>query len=169
MEFRTPSIEPEESDNPSVTFHDSHGRVMEKIYNMFPDKFQVDDNKWLTEAHKLFGFKSSTPRFIIDPVLFHGSYLDTPVWLNEEPNTGIFPFSTRFPRGIIPYRHGYRMKPPGRPFDIVFKDPIIKTFLGAPKLGVVTLDDAVFHTRQVVKLTSDLSASCDLYMRQKPY
>ena len=61
MEFRTPSIEPEESDNPSVTFHDSHGRIMEKIFNMFPEKFQVDDNKWLTEAHKLFGFKSSTP------------------------------------------------------------------------------------------------------------
>ena len=115
-------MEPEERDEPSVTFHDSHACIMERVYDLFPEKFMIDDNKYFTEAHKHFGFSASTPRLIIDPVLLHGSYFDTPVWDNEAPNTGIFPFSTRFPRGVIPYRHGYRMKPPGRPFDIVMDE-----------------------------------------------
>ena len=111
-EFVMPALEPEESETESITYHDSHRRAMDKIFNWFPHKFQVDDDKWLSEAHIHFGYKSSTPRFIINPVFFNGSYLDTPVWPNEELNTGIFPFSTRFPRGPIPPRHGYCMKPP---------------------------------------------------------
>ena len=46
------------------------------------------------------------PRFIVDPKIFHGTFLDAPVWANEAPNTGIFPFQTRFPKGPIPYPHG---------------------------------------------------------------
>ena len=114
-----PDLEPEESDLDSITYHESHKRCMDKIFNWWPQKFQVDDNQWLSEAHMHFGYKGSTPRFIVDPVIFHGTYLDTPIWPNEEKNTGIFPFTTRFPRGPIPYRHGYRMKPTGRPFDRV--------------------------------------------------
>ena len=96
-------MEPEERDKPSVTFHDSHACIMERVYDLFPEKFMIDDNKYFTEAHKHFGFSASNPRLIIDPVLLHGSYFDTPVWDNEAPNTGIFPFQTRFPRGVIPY------------------------------------------------------------------
>ena len=98
----------------------------------------------MTEDHIKFGFGPSTPYHIIDPVLLHGSYFDTPVWDNNAPNTGFFPFATRFPRGVMPYHHGYRMIPPGRPFDIVFRGPVIKAFLGASKIGVVTLDVTVF-------------------------
>ena len=97
----------------------------------------------MTEAHRGFGFRASTPHRIIDPVLLHGSYFDTPVWDNDAPNTGIFPFATRFPRGVMPYHHGYRMIPPGRPFDIVVRGPVIKAFLGTPKIGAVMLDVTV--------------------------
>ena len=50
--------------------------------------------------------------------------------------------------------------------DIVFRDPVIKAFLGAPKIGVATLDETVFFTRQEVRLTSDQSVNSDLFMRQ---
>ena len=58
------------------------------------------------------------------------------------------------------------MKPPGRPFDIEFRDPVIKAFLGAPKISVATLDSTVFFTRQEVRLTSDQSVNSDHFMRQ---
>ena len=58
------------------------------------------------------------------------------------------------------------MKPPGRPFDIEFKDPVLKAFLGAPKISSATLDATVFYTRQEVKLSGDQSVNSDYFMRQ---
>ena len=78
-EFVMPDLEPEESDLDSITYHESHKRCMDKIFNWWPQKFQLDDNQWLSEAHRHFGYKGSTPRFIVDPVIFHGTYLDTPI------------------------------------------------------------------------------------------
>ena len=59
--------------------------------------------------------KSSTPRFHYRSGTISWFYLETSVWPIEKPNSGIFMFSTRFPRGIIPCRKGYSMKPLGDP------------------------------------------------------
>ena len=85
---------------------------MEKLFHLFPHKFNIADTTYYTEAHKHFGFSASTPRFIIDPVMTRGSFLDTPVWDGEAANTGIWPLQTRFPRGVLPYISGFRLKTP---------------------------------------------------------
>ena len=101
-EFVIPALEPEEQDADSITYHDSHKRAMERIHEWWPEKFKVEDSQWLSEAHMHFKYKGSTPRFIVDTKIFLSSFFDAPVWTNEAPNTGIFPFDTRFPRGPTP-------------------------------------------------------------------
>ena len=96
-EFQRPALEPEEQDSPSITYTVTHKNIMKKMYNLFPNKFDTADTTYFTEAHKHFGFSASTPRFIIDPVMARGSFLDTPVWDGEAANTGIWPLQTRFP------------------------------------------------------------------------
>ena len=133
---------------------------------MWPDKFKLDDAHWLSDAHLNYNYKGSTPRLLVDTKIFQGGFFDAPVWANEEPNTGIFPFETRFARGACPYRKGYRAKPPGRPFDMVFSDTVIGDFLGAPKFGTINLDHLVFNTKQSHTLSNDLSSCTDFYLRQ---
>ena len=129
-----PELEDEEQEADSITYQDSHKRTMERIRAMWPEKFKPEDDHWLSEAHLNFNYKGSTPRLIIDTKIFQGGFLDATIWTNEDPDTGMFPFETRFPRGACPYRKGYRAKPPGRPFDMVFSDPVIGDFLGASSL-----------------------------------
>ena len=165
-EFILPEMEEEEQDNESITYLDSHRKTMERLRALWPDKFKVEDEHWLSDAHLKYNYKGSTPRLLVDTKIFKGGFFDATVWPNEDPDTGVFPFNTRFARGACPYRKGYRAKPPGRPFDMVFSDPVIGDFLGAPKFGTVHLDHQVFNTKQSHSLSSDLSSCCDFYMRQ---
>ena len=102
--------------------------------NMFPEKFDFSCEVTLTAAHKHFNYLVSTPKLIINPTLIPGSFLDTPTWDNEAANTGIWPLKTRFPRGSLPYRAGYALKPPGRPIDIYIQVKCLEIFYWHRKL-----------------------------------
>ena len=95
-EFQRPELEPEEGEEPSVTYSVQHKQIMQTLFKHFPNKFNVADQNYFTEAHRLFGYNASTPRFIIDPVMTKGSFLDTPVWQGEAATRGIWPLNTRF-------------------------------------------------------------------------
>ena len=84
-------MEPEEQDEPSVTYTETHKHIMEKMFRLFPHKFNIADKTYYTEAHRHFGYSASTPKFIIDPIMAKGSFLDAPVWDGEAANTGIWP------------------------------------------------------------------------------
>ena len=144
-EFQTPQMEPEDPEPETVSFTNSHKNIMNKMFKMFPHKFDLSSEVTLTAAHKHFNYLASTPKLILDLTLIPGSFLDTPTWDNEAANTGIWPLKTRFPRGTLPYRAGYALKPPGRPIDIVIKDKVLKEFLIAPKISEASLDAAVYH------------------------
>ena len=153
-------------EEPSVTYSVQHKQIMETLFRHFPNKFNVADQIYYSEAHRLFGYSASTPRFIIDPIMTKGSFLDTPVWSGEAANTGIWPLQTRFPRGVLPYKSGFRLKPPGRPFDIDIKDAVLKAFLEAPKISEANLDATVFYSSQTIKLSGYQFVNTDYFLRQ---
>ena len=155
----------DEQDSPTKAMTDNHRRIMKKAHAFFPSDFKHDDSSWQTAAQEHFGISMATPRMVVKAKLLHGSYLDTPARQGEDPNTGMFPDDTKFPKGKIPFRHGYSMKPQGRPFDFVFENKILNDFLTGPKLNSVSLDESVFLTRQDIKLASDLSANTDFFLR----
>ena len=88
-EFQSPQLKPEEPAAEAVSFTMSHKNIMNKIFNMFPEKFDLSCEVTLTAAHKHFNYLVSTRKLIINPTLIPGSFLDTPTWDNEAANTGI--------------------------------------------------------------------------------
>lgn len=159
------SEEDPEQDTPTKVMTDKHKSIMKRALEYFPSDFKLDDNLWQTAAHERFGISMATPRMIIKAKLLFGSYLDTPARQGEDPLTGMFPDHTKFPRGKVPFRHGYTMKPQGRPIDFVFENKILQDFLTGPKMQSVSLDESVFISRQDYKLASDLSANTDFFIR----
>ena len=101
-EIYLPKLEPEEEDSASVSFSNQHKSIMKTLYQLFPQKFKLIDQEFIPEAQKLFGYNSSTPRFIIKPCITRGLFLDPPLWPGEAANTGSWPLNTRFPRGVLP-------------------------------------------------------------------
>ena len=96
-EIYLPELEPEEEDSASVSFSNQHKSIMKTLYQLFPQKFKLVEQEFIPEAQKLFGYNSSTPRFIIKPCITRGSFLDPPLWPGEAANTGSWPLNTRFP------------------------------------------------------------------------
>ena len=92
--------------------------------------------------------------------------MDTPLWPNEAANTGIWPLHTRFPRGVLPYKTGFTLKPPGRPFDIVIKDDNLRALLMAPKINEANLDATIYYSSQSIKLSGFQFVNTDYFQRQ---
>ena len=69
-----PEMEEEEQDNESTTYMERHKQTMERLRAMWPDKFKDDDAHWLSDAHKNYNYKGSTPRLLIDTKIFQGGF-----------------------------------------------------------------------------------------------
>ena len=68
-EFQQPELEPEDQDEPSVSFSSQHKQIMKNLYELLPHKFRLADQACIPEAHKLFGYNSSTPALLLIRVL----------------------------------------------------------------------------------------------------
>ena len=84
-EIYLPELEPEEADSDSVSFSNQHKSIMRTLYQLFPQKFKLIGQEFIPEAQKLFGYNSSTPRFIINPFITRGSFLDPPCGQGKQP------------------------------------------------------------------------------------
>ena len=91
--------------------------------------------------------------------------MDPPVWPGEASTTGSWPASTRFPRGVIPFKTGFSLKPPGRPFDIFIEDENLRLLLEAPKISEANLDATVFYTSHAIKLSRTSFPNTDYFQR----
>ena len=74
-EFEKPELEDEEPEPETVTFTISYKKLMNKMYKMYPNKFNISSGVTLTAAHQHYKFMASTPKLKIDPTLIPGSFL----------------------------------------------------------------------------------------------
>ena len=80
-------------------------------------------------------------------------------------NTGSWPLSTHFPRNVLPYKTGFELKPPGRPFDIVIDDDNLGALLEAPKISEANLDATVYYSSQSITLSGTSFPNTDWFQR----
>ena len=55
-EFVMPEMEGEEQEADSITYQDSHRRTMERLRALWPEKFKIEDDHWLSEAHLNYNY-----------------------------------------------------------------------------------------------------------------
>ena len=158
-------LEPEEEDSPSVTFSKKHRDIMGILNLLFADRFKLEDQEFIPEAQRLFNYGSSTPCYVLKPIILRGSFLDPPVWPGEASNTGSWPRATRFPRNVIPYKTGFSLKPPGRPIDIYIEDDNLRALLTAPKISEANLDATISFSSQSIKLSGTSFPNTDFFQR----
>ena len=142
-----------------------HKDIMATLVKLFKDNFKIQEQDSVPAAQRLFNLNSSTPRLIIKPSILKGSFLDPPVVEGELASTGTWPPATRFPRGIIPYKPGFKLKPPGRPLDIFIEDPNLRKLLEVPKISEANLDTTVCHTTQAIKVSGTPFPTTDAFQR----
>ena len=88
----------------------------------------LNEQDVLPEAQRIFNLNTSTPRLILKPRILRGSFLDPPVGEGDASSTGIWPSTTRFPKGIIPYKTGFAMKPLGGLLTFLLRTRTSKDF-----------------------------------------